>query len=152
ASQSPASYHSSQRGEVSTLTGKHVSVTDDLALLLGVMPPHVRGMVEADPHCDATLEVELHLGRLPQMRFLDRMEELPTPQVSREDLDYVVTRISMFGKDNRAGIERTLHRISAMRNRAGTIIGLTCRVGRALFGTVDILRDVIQQGRSLLLL
>src|SRR5205823_5364898 len=71
---------------------------------------------------------------------------------SREDIDYVVSRISVFGKDNRAGIERTLHRVSAMRNRVGTIIGLTCRVGRALFGTVDILRDVIQQGKSLLLL
>ena len=134
------------------MTGTHVSVTDDLALLLGVVPPHMRRMIEANRHCDVLLEVVLDLGRLPQVRFLDHMEELPTTQVSREEIDYVVTRISVFGKDNRAGIERTLHRISAIRNRVGTIIGLTCRVGRALFGTVDILRDVIQQGRSLLLL
>ena len=134
------------------MTGKHVSVTDDLALLLEVVPPPMRGMIEANPHCDVLLEVVLDLGRLPQVRFLDHMEELPTTQVSRQDIDYVVTRISMFGKDNRAGIERTLHRISAIRNRVGTIIGLTCRVGRALFGTVDILRDVIQQGKSLLIL
>src|SRR5499433_995014 len=112
----------------------------------------MRSMIEANPHCDVLLEVVLDLGRLPQVRFLDHMEELPTTQVSREDIDYVVTRISVFGKDNRAGIERTLHRISAIRNRVGAIIGLTCRVGRALFGTVDILRDVIQQGQSLLLL
>src|SRR3989475_2880220 len=147
-----AGHHSAQNGEVSTLTGKHVSITDDLALLLEVVPPPMRGMIEANPHCDVLLEVVLDLGRLPQVRFLDHMEELPTTQVSRQDIDYVVTRISMFGKDNRAGIERTLHRISAIRNRVGTIIGLTCRVGRALFGTVDILRDVIQQGKSLLLL
>src|SRR5215468_9515410 len=88
-----ASHYSSQNGEVSTLTGTHVSVTDDLALLLGVMPPHVRGMVEADPHCDELLEVVLDLGRLPQVRFLDHMEELPTTQVGREDIDYVVTRV-----------------------------------------------------------
>jgi len=143
---------SSQSGEVQTLIGKHVSVTDDLALLLGVMPPHLRGMLEENSHCDVLLEVVLDLGRLPQARFLEHTEELPTIQVSREDIDYVVTHVSMFGKDNRAGIERTLHRISAIRNRGGSIIGLTCRVGRALFGTVDILRDVIEQGKSLLLL
>ncbi len=135
-----------------TLIGKHVSVTDDLALLLGVMPPDIQGMLEENPHCDVLLEVVLDLGRLPQARFLEHMEELPTTQVSREDIDYVVTHVSMFGKDNRAGIERTLHRISAIRNRRGVIIGLTCRVGRALFGTVDILHDVIEQGKSLLLL
>jgi len=134
------------------LTGKHISVTDDLALLLGVLPPHMLSMIEAHPHRDVLLEVVLDLGRLPQARFLEHMEELPVTQVSREDIDYVVTRIGIFGKDNRAGIERTLHRISAIRNRRGTIVGLTCRVGRALFGTVDILHDVIQQGKSLLLL
>jgi len=60
--------------------------------------------------------------------------------------------VGAFGKDNRAGIERTLHRISAIRNRQGEVIGLTCRVGRAVFGTVDIVRDVIEQGKSILLL
>ena len=52
--------------------------------------------------------------------------------VTREDLDYVVSRVGEFAADNRAGIERTLHRISAIRNRQGKIIGLTCRIGRAV--------------------
>jgi stage III sporulation protein SpoIIIAA len=134
------------------LIGTHVSVTDDLALLLGVIPPHVRSMLAEHSNHDVLLEVVLDLGRLPQARFLEHTEDLPGPQVSREDIDYVVRHVSVFGKDNRAGIERTLHRISAIRNRVGTTIGLTCRVGRALFGTVDILRDVIEQGKSLLLL
>jgi stage III sporulation protein SpoIIIAA len=134
------------------LIGTHVSVTDDLALLLGVMPPHIRSLLEEHAQHDVLLEVVLDLGRLPQARFLEHTEDLPGPQVSREDIDYVITHVSVFGKDNRAGIERTLHRISAIRNRVGTPIGLTCRVGRALFGTVDILRDVIEQGKSLLLL
>ena len=130
----------------------HVSVTDDLALLLEVMPPHIRSLLAEHAEHDVLLEVVLDLGRLPQARFLGHTEDLPGPQVSREDIDYVITHVSVFGKDNRAGIERTLHRISAIRNRVGTPIGLTCRVGRALFGTVDILRDVIEQGKSLLLL
>lgn len=130
----------------------HGSVTDGLELLLGVMPLHIRGLIETSPDCAGLLEVVLDLGRLPQVRFLDHTDELPTTQVSHDDIDYVTARVSSFGKDNRAGIERTLHRISAIRNRAGVIVGLTCRVGRALFGTVDILRDVIEQGASLLLL
>jgi stage III sporulation protein SpoIIIAA len=134
------------------LIGTHVSVTDDLALLLGVMPPHIRSLLEEHAKLDVLLEVVLDLGRLPQARFLEHTEDLAGPQVSREDIDYVITHVSVFGKDNRAGIERTLHRISAIRNRVGAPIGLTCRVGRALFGTVDILRDVIEQGKSLLLL
>jgi stage III sporulation protein SpoIIIAA len=109
-------------------------------------------LLEEHANHDVLLEVVLDLGRLPQARFLEHTEDLPGPQVSREDIDYVITHVGVFGKDNRAGIERTLHRISAIRNRVGTPIGLTCRVGRALFGTVDILRDVIEQGKSLLLL
>src|SRR5512145_1153483 len=116
------------------------------------MPPHIRRLLEEHAKHDVLLEVVLDLGRLPQARFLEHTEDLPGPKVSHEDIDYVITHVSVFGKDNRAGIERTLHRISAIRNRVGTPIGLTCRVGRALFGTVDILRDVIEQGKSLLLL
>jgi stage III sporulation protein SpoIIIAA len=116
------------------------------------MPLHIREVLAAHRQRDTLLEVVLDLGRLPEARFPHHMETLSVTQVSREDLDYVVKRVGTFGKDNRAGIERTLHRISAIRNRVGTIIGLTCRVGRAVFGTVDVLRDVIESGMSLLLL
>ena len=98
------------------------------------------------------MELVLDLGRLPEARYPDRGEMLADTPVTREDIAYVVGRIGRFGKDNRAGIERTLHRISAIRNRVGDVIGLTCRVGRAVFGTVDILRDVIEAGQSILLL
>ena len=135
-----------------SLAGILVSVMDEISLLLGMMPPRVREALASHPHCEELLEVVLDLGRLPEARFPQHMEELSHLQVTREDLDYVVARVGMFGQDNRAGIERTLHRISAIRNRAGVIIGLTCRVGRALTGTVDILRDVIESGKSMLLL
>jgi stage III sporulation protein SpoIIIAA len=126
--------------------------TDDLKLLLGVMPPAVRAVVEAHPRRGELVELVLDLGRLPEARFPDAGEFLSELTVTREDIAYVVERVGRFGKDNRAGIERTLHRISAIRNRVGEVIGLTCRVGRAVFGTVDILRDVIEAGDSILLL
>ena len=134
------------------MTKQHASTTDGLDLLLNVMPPLLYERLNAHPQRDMLIEIVLDLGRLPEARFPNQMETLSCTQVTRADLDYVVERIGTFGQDNRAGIERTLHRISAIRNRVGTIIGLTCRVGRAVFGTLDILRDVIESGKSLLLL
>ncbi len=126
--------------------------TDDLELLLGVLPPSLRASIEARPDKGTVIELVLDLGRPPEIRFPDRGEYLSEHPVSREDIAYVVDRVGHFGKDNRAGIARTLHRISAIRNRVGDVVGLTCRVGRAVFGTLDILRDVIEGGESILLL
>jgi stage III sporulation protein AA len=126
--------------------------SDDLGLLLAVMPPRVKEAIAAHPRKDGLIEIVLDLGRLPEVRFPNSGEEITSAPVSREDLAYVVERIGRFGKDNRAGIERTLHRISAIRNRVSDVVGLTCRVGRAVYGTVDILRDVIEDGESILLL
>src|SRR5215203_4022904 len=142
-------------GIASARGGREMSgrpMTDDLELLLQVLPPAVRASIEPHPRRGELVELVLDLGRLPEARFPDAGEFLSDQMVGREDLAYVVERVGRFGKDNRAGIERTLHRISAIRNRVGDVIGLTCRVGRAVFGTVDILRDVIEAGQSILLL
>jgi stage III sporulation protein SpoIIIAA len=136
----------------SKLLAEQIRQTDDVELLLGVMPPQVRAAIQAEDRLDRLIEIVLDLGRAPEARFADGMAEVSSDYVSREDIDYVVSRVGRFTEDNRAGIERTLHRISAIRNRLGAVIGLTCRVGRAVFGTVDILRDVIESGSSLLLL
>lgn len=128
------------------------AVTDNLDLLLMVLPPRVRREIERQPDLSALLEVVLDLGRQPEARFPERTVALSPEPISREDLDYMTARMSTFTRDNRAGIECTLHRISALRNRAGEIVGLTCRVGRAVYGTVDIVRDVVESGRSILLL
>lgn len=127
-------------------------VTDDLELLLRIMPPPVRAAIERAPDRQDLLEIVLDLGRRPEARFAGRTLDVGDSPVSRDDLAATVERVGRFGDDNRAGIERTLHRISALRNRAGEVVGLTCRVGRAVFGTVDILRDVIEAGESILLL
>ena len=127
------------------------SATDDLQLLLEVLPPHIRERVESRQDLSSLMEIVLDLGRNPEARFDNMIEYLSNEQVSRDDITYVVSHIGKFSEDNRAGIERTLHRISAMTSRTGSIIGLTCRVGRAVFGTVDIVRDVVEEGKSLLL-
>jgi stage III sporulation protein SpoIIIAA len=127
-------------------------ISDDLDLLLGVLPPHLKEAVERRRDGEPLIELVFDLGRPPEVRFAERGEDLSEVPITKGDLDYVVDRVGRFGQDNRAGIARTLHRISAIRNRVGDVVGLTCRVGRAVFGTVDILRDVIESGRSMLLL
>src|SRR5262249_26770964 len=126
-----------------------IIVTDDLDALLVVLPPRIREALPAHNVANL-LEVVLDLGRLPEARFPDGALDLASEPVSAADLQYVVGRIGAFGDDNRAGIERTLHRISALRNRRGSVVGLTCRVGRAVRGTVALIRDVVEQGRSIL--
>ncbi len=127
-------------------------ITDDLDLLLRVMPPTIRESLNRQADLKNLIEVVMDLGRQPEGRFPSRAIYLSEPPIAREDLDYVIHRVGAFTQDNRAGIERTLHRISAIRNRREIIVGLTCRVGRAVFGTVDILRDVVESGKSVLLL
>ena len=127
-------------------------VMDDLDLLLAVLPQHLQKWVRSLKNPADLLEVILDLGRLPQARFREREELLAGHEVTETDIETVVSCIGSFGDDNRAGIERTLHRISCLRNRSGKIVGLTCRVGRAVFGTVRLIEDLVLQGRSLLLL
>jgi stage III sporulation protein SpoIIIAA len=126
-------------------------ITDDLDALLAVLPPRVRLALQAR-NVSTLLEVVLDLGRLPEARYPEGAVDIGSDPVSSEDLEYVVGRIGQFGDDNRAGIGRTLHRISALRNRRGEVVGLTCRVGRAVRGTVALIRDVVEQGRSILIL
>src|SRR4051794_30659674 len=126
---------------------------EELSLLLTALPPRIAAAAEraADDHGDL-LEVVLDLGREPEARFVDGEVVLDQIPVSHADIGYVAERLGEFGGDNRAGIERTLHRISAIRNRTGEIVGLTCRVGRAVYGTIAIMRDLVESGQSVLLL
>lgn len=136
---------------VESLT-QQIKITDDLDALLNVLPPHIKEVLEAVNEGEKLIEIIMDLGRQPEARFTDREVILSEQEVTQLDLDYVTERIGDFMGDNRAGIERTLHRISGVRNRQGKVIGLTCRVGRAVFGTVDIVQDILESGQSLLLL
>jgi stage III sporulation protein SpoIIIAA len=127
-------------------------ITDNLDVLLNVLPPEVAHRLTEINRSDDLLEVILDLGRVPTARYIDQEETLSQVEFAHADIEYVVERISAFDTDNRAGMERTLHRIAAIRNRRGEIVGLTCRVGRAVYGTTDIIQDLIESGKSLLLL
>ena len=137
-----------QRNE---LPGERV-VVDDLTALLEGIPPHIRESLDRHTQQPDLLEIVLDLGREPEARFVGSEVILSDRPVTQADIDYVIQRIGAFGDDNRAGIERTLHRISAIRNRSGRIIGLTLRVGRAVFGTIAIIQDIVETGHSILLL
>jgi stage III sporulation protein SpoIIIAA len=133
-------------------TGQRQVITDDLDKLLNILPPHLSTHLQNHSKKEILIEVVLDLGREPEARFPHAAEYLSQTPITREDLDYCISQVGLFSGDNRAGIERTLHRISAMRNRQGNIIGLTCRVGRAVFGTTLMIRDLIESGKSILLL
>ena len=127
-------------------------ITDDLDALLDIFPARIRQPLCQQQDTSDLLEVILDFGRPPEARFPQREMVLDPGEVTQSDIDYVTAATGSFGDDNRAGIERTLHRISAIRNRQGRIIGLTCRVGRAVFGTIRVIEDLITSGKSVLLL
>lgn len=127
-------------------------ITDNINELRRVLPPHINRELDGLGNTDNLLEIVLDLGRVPSARFVDGEVVLSELEVTREDLDSVVENIGSFDADNRAGMERTLHRISAIRNRRSVVVGLTCRVGRAVYGTIDILEDLIESGQSILML
>ncbi|TAF22024.1 MAG: AAA family ATPase, partial [Nostocales cyanobacterium] len=129
-----------------------MTITEDLQKLLDILPPDLKQKLETHPKGDHLVEVILDLGRRPEARFPHEAEYLSETPVTQLQIDDCIQRVGTFGGDNRAGIEQTLHRISAIRNRNGKIIGLTCRVGRAVFGTIGMIRDLVETGRSILML
>ena len=130
----------------------HESLREELELVLDVLPERVSAALRQREDLEELLEVVLDLGREPEARFVGGDAPLSRQEVDATDLQSVIDRLGEFGDDNRAGIERTLHRISAIRNRRGRVIGLTCRVGRAVFGTIKMIEDLAFSGKNILLL
>ncbi|HET9681595.1 MAG TPA: R3H domain-containing nucleic acid-binding protein [Candidatus Limnocylindrales bacterium] len=125
---------------------------DDLDALLDALPPEIVTAMKGLPDREGVIEVVMDLGRRPEARFPDAEVTLLDREIREADIAYVVDHIGTFGDDNRAGIERTLHRISAIRNRNGKIVGLTCRIGRAVYGTIEIISDFVETGKSILIM
>jgi stage III sporulation protein SpoIIIAA len=128
------------------------TVIDNLDLLLNILPSYIAEPLLSPKYQDELLEVVMDLGRPPEARFVNGELTLSSQEVTLQDINYVVSRVGAFTTDNRAGIERTLHRISAIRNRRGDIVGLTCRVGRAVFGMVKLIEDLVESGKNILLM
>ncbi|HFE67234.1 MAG TPA: AAA family ATPase, partial [Chloroflexi bacterium] len=125
---------------------------EDLQKLLAILPDSIQEKIEEIDRDEELLEVVMDLGRQPTARYTDGEIILREAEVTQAEIDDVVAGIGDVDDDNRAGIARTLHRISAIRNRRGLIVGLTCRVGRAVYGTIEIIEDIITSGQSILLL
>ncbi len=125
---------------------------DDLDVLLASLPPEIVEAVHRLPDREELIEVVMDLGRQPEGRFPDAEVSLLDREVTEADIAFVIDHIGSFGDDNRAGIERTLHRISAIRNRNGKVVGLTLRVGRAVYGTIEIIADFVETGKSILIM
>ena len=148
---------SSNTGILNTPTqSNHQHVVDDMAAFIHVLPnPFREGLdssLNGSNDFSSLLEVIIDLGRVPEARFIEGSVVLSDREVTRDDIQSVIGGLGRFGDDNRAGIERTLHRFSVIRDREGTPVGLTCRVGRAVFGSVRLIQDLIQSGRSVLIL
>ena len=127
-------------------------LADNLNQLLEILPEFVSKPLEKNENREQLIEIVLDIGRRPEARFANDTCYLSYRTIVWQDLDYIIKRLGKFSGDNRAGIEKTLHRISSLRNRQGSVIGLTCRVGRAVFGTISIIRDLLEKEKSILLL
>jgi stage III sporulation protein SpoIIIAA len=128
-----------------------MTVNDDLEKLIENLPFFLQEHLNQHVYRDQLIEIVLDLGRRPEARFTTGPEYLSQKIISWQDIDYTTKRISKFSNENRAGIERTLHRISCIRNRQFLINGLTCRIGRA-FGTISVVRDLLESEKSILIL
>jgi stage III sporulation protein SpoIIIAA len=127
-------------------------LADNLDQLLEIVPEFISKPLSTNSNRDQLVEIVLDVGRRPEARFANGASYLSYRNVSWQDLEYTLKRLGKFSGDNRAGIEKTLHRISALRNRQGVVIGLTCRIGRAVFGTVSLIYDILEKKKSILLL
>ena len=131
---------------------RHQETPDDLDVLLAALPPEIVEAIATLPERSTLIEVVLDLGRQPEARYPGREVTLLEREITEADIAHVVEHIGSFGDDNRAGIERTLHRISAIRNRSGKIVGLTCRIGKSVYGTIEIISDFVESGKSILIM
>ena len=125
---------------------------EDLDKLLENLPFSIRETLVSHSSKEKLIEIVIDLGRRPEARFVTGPKYLSQKVISWQDIDYLTKRIGKFSNDNRAGIERTLHRISCIRNRQFLINGLTCRIGRAIFGPISSIRDLLESRQSILLL
>lgn len=125
---------------------------NDLDKLIYILPEKIRRQVTYEKMEDV-IEIVLDIGRLPEIRHSSgKIEYLDCDAVTYDDIDYITGNVQEFTSDNRSGIPGTLHRISAIRNRQGKVVGLTCRIGRVVTGTIACIKDFCMQNKSILFL
>ncbi|KAJ4978550.1 hypothetical protein NE237_009330 [Protea cynaroides] len=136
----------------STSTSSLADAASELELFVELVPLRMRKELLRHSEIGDLIEVVMDLGRKPLARFPSGDWVMSEQPVKLEDLRYAVSKVGEFSDDNRSGIDHSLHRISAIRNRKRQIIGLTCRVGRAISGSAEMIRDLIEGGGSILVI
>ncbi len=135
------------------ITEQVINFQEDVQKLLSVLPLNIKNHLLNHSKIEKLYEVVMDIGHPPSIRFDDDHQRMTDfPDITQEDINYVTNEIGEFNSDNRAGIEKTLHRISAIRNRQGKILGLSIRIGRAVIGAIQLIEDLISEGKSLLIL
>lgn len=130
----------------------NVQFHSDLDRLIEILPPKITKYLDKESLSDV-IELVLDLGRQPEIRHSDgSIDYLGEDNIVDEDIKYITERVQEFTNDNRSGIPGTLHRISAIRNRQAKIVGLTCRIGRVVTGTIACIKDFVVQNKSILFL
>ena len=130
----------------------NIQFQNDLDKLVEILPERIRGQLDFSAMEDA-IEIVIDLGRVPEIRHADgRIEYIGDVIVAIEDIEHITSQVQEFTSDNRSGIPGTLHRISAIRNRQGKVVGLTCRIGRVVTGTISCIKDICLQNKSILFL
>ena len=130
----------------------NIQLQNDLEKLVEILPDRIREYIDY-PVMDDVIEIVLDIGRPPEIRHSNgKIEYLGNKDITYEDIEYITSRVQEFTSDNRSGIPGTLHRISAIRNRQGRVVGLTCRIGRVITGTISCIKDICLQNKSILFL
>ncbi|XP_011024363.1 PREDICTED: uncharacterized protein ycf45 [Populus euphratica] len=138
--------------ENSASTSSSVNSNSELDLFLELLPWRMKSELSRHREIGELIEVVMDLGRKPIARFPSGDFVICEQPVRHEDLKHAISKVGDFSDDNRSGIDSSLHRISAIRNRKMQIIGLTCRVGRAISGSAEIIRDLVEGGSSILVI
>ena len=130
----------------------NIQLQNDLEKLVEILPNRIREYIDHRV-MDDVIEIVLDIGRPPEIRHSDgKIEYLGNTNITYEDIEHITSRVQEFTSDNRSGIPGTLHRISAIRNRQGRVVGLTCRIGRVITGTISCIKDICLQNKSILFL
>lgn len=130
----------------------NLQLQNDLERLLLIMPLKVVSHLTKEELSDV-IEIVLDIGRPAEIRHAGgKIDKLGNELINDDDINFVTSHLQEFTHDNRSGIPGTLHRISAIRNRQGKIVGLTCRIGRVVTGTIACIKDICIQGKSILFL
>lgn len=127
---------------------------DQFEAILNILPSWIR--LFAREYQEELEEIALQEGRPPSLWLGNRFVE-GERVVEPSDLEAVKQKLKAeyqveFREDGRAGISGTLHRISALYDRYGILVGMTIRLARVVKGLADPIIPFLLDGKSLLII